>query len=346
MLPIYVYDPSSDDSLQASRGGGRVLQLIRENGKDLDLHFISRPSDAPRESILLIPTWYPFKKPLVRGRVARRQIQVIFDPVPHKFSNHFPTGLKGNLFFRINSFCLKKFDEIWTISDHSKQDLQTVLQIPAKQVKVLHLCVNRGVSSKHLSPTLPRTPLPGTFFLYVGDVNWNKNLVNLAKAIMAQPLPCVFVGRPFGKKEREVAKANTTDEWTRPYREFLNIAEGDPRFILLGYASESELLWLYQNCLANVLVSFDEGFGLSYIESAAQKTPSLLSDVEIFHETAGDTALLVDPNNHTDIAKGLAKLAADTDYREELGKQAYDRYVKFFHPDIFKKRLRELLTYF
>lgn len=345
MRPIYVYDPSQDDSLQGYRGGGRVLQLLRENSEGLDLHFISRLSDAPYESVLLIPTWYPFKKPLVWGRVARHQIQVIFDPIPLKFPDHFPIGFKGNLFFKINTFLLKNFDEIWTISDHSKKDLEDVVKIPAKRVKVLPLCVNRGVSSKHHSPTLPRTPLPGTFFVYVGDVNWNKNLVNLAKAILEQPLPCVFVGRPFGKKERESVKAGSPSEWTRPYREFLEIAESDPRFILLGYASESELLWLYQNCLANVLVSFDEGFGLSYIEAAAQRTPSLLSDTDIFHETAGDTALLVDPNNPNDIAKGLIKLATNQKDGEELGKKAYERYEKLFHPNIFKKRLKELLSH-
>lgn len=345
MLPIYVYDQSADDSLQANRGGGRVLQLIREWGENLDLKFVTRPSDAPFESILLIPDWYPYKKPLNWGRVARHQIQVIFDLIPHKFASHFPTGFKGDLFFTINSFLLKNCDEIWTISDHSRKDLHNILRIPAKRLKVLNLSVNRGVSSKDHSPTLPRSPLPGTFYLYVGDVNWNKNLVNLAKAIVAQPLPCIFVGRPFGKKEREALHGEPSSEWTRPYRDFLKIAEKDPRFLLHGYVSDDELLWLYQNCLANVLISYDEGFGLSYIEAAAQKIPSLLSHVEIFQETAGNTALFVDPDDPKDIANGLVKLASDREYRKELGKRAYDRYVKLFHPDIFKKRLRELLTH-
>jgi glycosyltransferase involved in cell wall biosynthesis len=197
--------------------------------------------------------------------------------------------------------------------------------------------------------------IPERFALYVGDVNWNKNLVNLAKAIQIANVPCVFVGKPFEnlKNEKGEMKINSqisnfkfqieTHPWLQEFHSFLKIAKNSKNFISLGYVEDQHLIELYKRAVCNVLVSRDEGFGYSYAEAATQKCPSVLSDVDIFHETAGDAALFANPTDPSAIAEKMTQLFQDTKARNDLGEEAYQNTHSRFSPDIFRQSIIDLV---
>jgi glycosyltransferase involved in cell wall biosynthesis len=57
---------------------------------------------------------------------------------------------------------------------------------------------------------------------------------------------------------------------------------------ITGYVSDDVKKCLYENCAAVVLPSFYEGFGMPILEALAYKKPLALSDIEVFHEVAGN----------------------------------------------------------
>lgn len=323
-MSIFVYDPTKNDSLSKVRGIGRYLQILKETLPKSTV-FTSDLSMIPFDSVFINPFINLTQPPLVSKRIAKKQIGVIHDIIPLQFPQHFPVGLRGKLNSWRNKDALKHYDVIVTDSEASKKKLVEKLRITNSKLKVIFPTLpsifNQEVSIKKKvsSANVPSFQLlNSSYLIYVGDVTWNKNLVSLAKAIQLGTLPCVFVGKTF----TSVVAVNS---WTAEFHEFMKITQGDRRFSFPGFISDDQLKTLYKNAAANILVSREEGFGFSYFEAASQKTPSVLSDIEIFHETSGDAAIFVDQSNPESIAQGIKKISEDKALRKSLGQKAYER---------------------
>ncbi len=315
------------DKIGAYRGAGRYYKALNAAGISYEQ----------------LPLWNPFTLPSVKPK--GRGVIAIFDVIPLKYTNHFPIGIKGKIKLFKNKLALKKFNIILTISQVAKHDIQNYLKIPADRIRVAYPPVdpvflkapkgNFGGSAKGLrAPGARKGKIP--YCIYVGDVNWNKNLPNLARAIKLSGIPCVFVGKAFSTPP-------LPHKWHRGYQEFYDLAKNDPLFIFPGYVSDEELVELYRNAVCNVLVSHDEGFGYSYAEAGALGVPSILSDVPIFQETAGSTALFASPTDTQDIADKITSLVADTKKRNELGKSAQKRVLELFDPKDFINAVSQLV---
>ena len=107
--------------------------------------------------------------------------------------------------------------------------------------------------------------------------------------------------------------------------------------------SDAELVWLYKHAVCNILPSYDEGFGLSYLEAASYETPSVLSDISVFHEIARDSALFVDPEKPKSISDAITLLSTNAQRRQDLGKKAKERSV-IFSPEKFKDHFQSSIN--
>jgi glycosyltransferase involved in cell wall biosynthesis len=135
--------------------------------------------------------------------------------------------------------------------------------------------------------------------LYIGDITWNKNLFNLGQAMLMTNIPLVLVGKALTNYN------NLEHPEKAAFRSFLHLAKHNPQFIFLGYAPDDQLLSLYRRARLVVLPSYDEGFGLPWLEAALQKKPVVLSDLEIFREITNGQAQYFDPQNPEAIAKQI-----------------------------------------
>jgi len=324
LASVYVYDPTANDSLSKVRGIGRYLQVLREQLPQ-ETVFTNDLSTVPFESVLINPFINLIQPPLITKRVAKKQIGVIHDLIPLQFPEHFHIGLKGKLNVFRNKIALKNYDQIITDSETSKKNIIDKLRISSSKIQVIFPTIPTVFSSK--STTNTQYSIPNTqYFIYVGDVTWNKNLVNLAKAIKLGTLPCVFVGKTFDKiNELRITNYKLTDPWSKEFVEFAKLVDGDKRFAFPGFISDDGLKALYKNAVANILISREEGLGFSYFEAASQKTTSILSDIDIFHETAGETAVFVDKDKPEELAKVIKKISEDVMLRKNLGQKAYER---------------------
>jgi len=388
MSNVLVYDPTISDSQSKVRGIGRYLQILRENFPDW--HFSSDlPTNGNGKTTFLNPFFNFLAPPLFIRRKFPKQIAVIHDLIPLKYPEHFPIGLKGKLTVLLNKIALLSYDVVITDSVQSKHDIVTMLHIPEKKVKVIYPCLptifDQNSHPKFISESIKKISKQTfidkilnqvqndnqkvqDYLLYVGDATWNKNLVNLAKAIKIQELPCVFVGKVFSKVNSYISKASAVGDffrlgkpegreptgenklstselnnpWNEDFNEFMSLTKDDKRFIFPGFITNEELMHLYQNTLCNILVSHDEGFGFSYLEASSQKCPSILSNIQVLREISNNAALFVDPEDSQSITSAIHLLHNDISLRNDLIKQSYER-SGFFSQQSFINMLNKAL---
>ena len=155
---------------------------------------------------------------------------------------------------------------------------------------------------------------PGEFWLAVGTIEPRKNLRRLLKAFSIYKekagflYPLVFAG---GKGWLEDA-----------LEEFVGGLGLTNDVRMLGYVSDEELAWLYSNCFSFVYPSLYEGFGLPVLEAMGMGAAVITSHTTSLPEVGGQAVHYINPFDENDIVRGLQRLFADNDYRQELKRKA------------------------
>ncbi len=324
------------DESSRSRGVGRYTQGL--------LDVVQKLPHA-RENVVINPFFSVHGARLASSNFQRNtnSVAVVHDLIPLKYSNHFSLGLLGKVRQKLNKSALKKYKMIVTDSLVSASDIHKMLGIPLEKMKVVYpFSPITEKQEKAIRPDkLPKHITKNGFALYVGDVNWHKNIVNIAKSCISANLTLVVVGKSFELLESKIGNHKELGE----LREFQSIWQNNTQLIqALGYVKDSELAWLYENALMNVLLSHDEGFGYSYVEAAHFGTPSILSDISIFREISGSRgAFFVDQNSIESISNALVHLKNSPEVRGEAGATAKIRSI-FFSREKFASDWQKLLN--
>ncbi len=122
--------------------------------------------------------------------------------------------------------------------------------------------------------------MKGKYFLYVGNAYPHKNLETLIRAASLARVRVVFVGKEdYFYKRLGIQPETVTD---------------------------SELSDLYKGAQALVFPSLMEGFGLPAVEALREGCPVIVSDIPIFHEILGNSAIYFDPHDADALAKLLS----------------------------------------
>jgi glycosyltransferase involved in cell wall biosynthesis len=154
----------------------------------------------------------------------------------------------------------------------------------------------------------PMPALAGTdFILYVGTAHLHKNLQRLADAAAGlEDVKLVLAGKPdlfYDQLQKYIAD-----------RRYTNVH-------YLGFVSDSQLAWLYQNAKLYVFPSLSEGFGLPGLEAMSYGVPVAAANASCLPEVYGEAAVYFDPANVDDIRVTLDGLLADPERLAQL-KQA------------------------
>ena len=163
--------------------------------------------------------------------------------------------------------------------------------IPEERLRLVPLGVDlTSVGEDEIARVREVHRLPPDYLLFVGTVEPRKNLGRLTRALARLPdaPPLVVAGAPGWGEAGAV--------------------DGDVRF--LGFVSEADKTALYAGAVAFCYPSEREGFGLPVLEAMAQGTPVVTSRGTSTEEVADGAAVLVDPFDVDDIARGLAEALA------------------------------------
>lgn len=213
-------------------------------------------------------------------------------------------------------------DFIISVSDHSRKIfLEIFPHYPPQRIKVVHE-VSRFVCQNIMKQSKPVKNLkPSEFWLTVGTLEPRKNFRRLFKSFArfrnktTAQFPLVHVG---GKG------------WLEDDLEGLILDLGlSDAVYFLGYQSDEELCWLYQNCFSFVYPSLYEGFGLPVLEAMELGAAVITSNLTSLPEVAGNAAHYVDPYSEQDIEMAFKKLFIDENFRLSLKNRAVIQAKKF-----------------
>jgi alpha-1,3-rhamnosyl/mannosyltransferase len=153
-----------------------------------------------------------------------------------------------------------------------------------------------------------RFDLPPRFILLVGVNKPHKNHAGLVRALALLPHDVALV--VAGPHDRRFPDA-------REIADHLGVTD---RVFALGPVASVDLPTLYAAADAFAFPSFDEGFGLPPLEAMACGTPVACARAGSLPEVVGESAVLFDPHDPSDIAAALRRILDD-----ELTSQHYRR---------------------
>lgn len=234
---------------------------------------------------------------------SKPTVITIHDVIPLKYPPHFPVGIRGRLSHFLQRLALKRVSHIITDSLASKADITKYLRVKPEKVTVVPLAPSSTRGNFRLSSKVKKDyGLPDQFLLYVGDINWNKNLPALITALSAQSssVHLVCVGKVFRDKP-DIPEYHAVTKAIKDH-------DLSSRVHLLGYVPSHHLPLIYRLATLYVQPSWDEGFGLPVLEAMRLGTPVLSSNRGSLPEVGGDAVYYFDPGVTGDLSAKLKKL--------------------------------------
>lgn len=223
---------------------------------------------------------------------------------------------------------IKNADKIITISETVKKEISDYFKYPENKILVVN-CSTTTDSKTDISideeALLNKFGIEKRkFILSVSSFNRRKNLKSLTEGfkICSNKYPnvkLVLVG-PKGNDKQ----INDID---------------NENIILPGYISNEELIVLYKNAQFYMSPSIYEGFGIPVIDAQKFGLPVLCSDIPIYREIAGESALFCKPDKDS-IATAIEKLIPNSDLQDKLGSLGIKN-VERFKYDIIKDQIQE-----
>ncbi len=254
-------------------------------------------------------------------------VVTIHDVIPLVFSKYYPVGIKGWINLQLQKRALNNVKAIITDSVSAKEDIAKYLKVPPEKIYPVYLGVSDSFKiirdELKLDILKQKYDLPETFALYIGNVNWNKNLSALAKACVNANTTLVLIGSGFEERE------NLDHPELKYFKDFLKEYESNPLIKILGYVGEDDLPLIINLSKMVLLPSFYEGFGLPILEAQACGVPVITSNVSSMPEVAGKGAILVDPSDEEEIEQAVKVLLVNSAKRAELIKKGLQNVARF-----------------
>lgn len=207
----------------------------------------------------------------------------------------------------------RKAARIATVSNYSKTDIVQTYRIGAEKVDVVYDGCNenfRPFSNEEQKLIREKYTVGVPYFLFVGALHPRKNVAGLLRAFddfksgTGRNEKLLIVGGEM-HKTGEIA-----DTWQK--MQFKNDV------VFTGRVAQEELYGIFGAALALTFVPFFEGFGIPILEAMYAGIPVICSNTTSMPEVGGDAVLYVEPGNVRQIAKAMAKIASDSDLRDEL----------------------------
>jgi len=260
-------------------------------------------------------------------------IVTVHDLIPREFKKHFPVGIKGEIKWLIQKNILKKVDRIITVSDYSKNIINQITKFPINKIYTTHLAADSSFKSikdeQILKQVKDKYQLPDKFVLFIGDINWNKNVPNLVKACLDAKYPLVIVGSSATKKNVPNHPWTQDILWLQSKAKELE-NQSTKGLIFTGFVPDEELPIFYNLATVYCQPSFGEGFGLPLVQAMQSGCPVAYSQTSCLPEIMSQNGISFDPNSINSIKNALKKYWDDPKVRQQYIKKGLD-YVKKFN---------------
>ena len=324
MLKLYI-DDSPLKTGHAVRGIGAYTRGLKEAMKKRE--GVSLAERADGADVILYPYFDLFFNTL-RIKKGEKVVVMIHDVIPLLYPKNYPPGIKGKLNFLKQKKELKKAALIVCDSETSKKDIVRFLDIPQEKVFPTHLAPNSNVKpisdKKTLETVKGKYDLPEKFVLYVGDINYNKNVLTLVKACTDINVCLVIAGKQAASEEFDREHIENKD-----LKELIEVYGSNPLVKRVGFVPDEDLSAIFSLATLYCQPSFYEGFGLPVLEAMKAGCPVICSKTQALVEIAEDGALYFDPKDCEGLKEILEETLDDTKKLQEFRERGFNQVKKF-----------------
>lgn len=220
---------------------------------------------------------------------------------------------------------LQRADRVIAISESTKRDLVAFFGAAPEHISVVYCGLDPVFAVDYdraeIDHLRARRHLPEHFILFVGTIEPRKNVVRLirafARAKRTARLPHALV--LVGARGWKYAEVDAVIEQEGLMNDV----------IFAGYVPQDELPIWYRAADLFVYPSLFEGFGLPPLEAMASGTPVVTSRASSLPEVVGDAAILVAPEDETELADAITRGVSDRTLRDELRTRGQTRVTNF-----------------
>jgi glycosyltransferase involved in cell wall biosynthesis len=236
---------------------------------------------------------------------------------------------------------LLRAERVIAVSAATRRDVENLLGIPAQRVRQIYeapdprfLRPDAGgetagaaeAAAADRQRILERYQVNYPFVLYAGAVRPQKNIPRLVEAFAV--LRGDLENHPIYKDLRLIIIGDEISRYPSVRRAVIKTRVEDVvRF--LGFVPVQTLRVFFEAASAFVFPSLYEGFGLPPLEAMACGTPVVTSNVSSLPEVVNDAAVLVNPENVFDIARGIREVLLDENLRADLIRRGYQQTRRF-----------------
>jgi glycosyltransferase involved in cell wall biosynthesis len=227
---------------------------------------------------------------------------------------------------------LMRARRVIAVSDATRRDMQNLMGIPPNRIQRVYNAPDPGFydlsghGSDDHQRILERYQIQYPYLLYAGNVRKHKNVPRLVEAFAV--LREQLADHPKYRDLRLVIIGNTISQHPG-VRQAVIKSRVEHLVRFLGYVPFDTLRCFYESAAAFVFPSRYEGFGLPPLEAMACGAPVVTSNVSSLPEVVGDAAVLVNPENVFDIARGIREALLNEPLREELIRRGKAQAARF-----------------
>jgi len=293
MIKVLI-DTSPLGNASAIRGIGVYTSLLTEylsKRQDVEVFRSTDPglADEVKFDIIHYPYFDLFFSTLPLLRRTKRVVTV-HDVIPLKFAGHYPAGIKGGLLYQKQKISLKNTNGVITDSLASKADIEEQLGLDPAKIHAVYLAGNPNIKRslpRDIAAIRKKYHLPAEYCLYVGDINYNKNLPQLIKALKYLPekVKLVMVGKAF--MPQEIPEW----QWIDTQLEMSNVRSRVMMLPEITGDATHELSAIYSGARVYVQPSLYEGFGLPVLEAMQSCVPVVCAQNSSLVEVGGQRAV-------------------------------------------------------
>lgn len=272
----------------------------------------------------------PYFDPFLLQKISQyrgKKVVTIHDLIPIEFKQYYPAGIKGNILWNINRLVAKKFNAIITDSEYSKKTITRLLKVNSSNVYDILLAASaefKPITKAEAKKLTANLKLPEKFVVYTGDVNWNKNVPNLAKACIKLRVPLVVIGKSAATNQI------ATHPWTQHLKELKSLQAQNPYLIITpGFLKTPILNAVYNLSSIYCQPSYAEGFGLGLLEAMQTGCPAISSNQTSLPEVAGPKLTTFNPYITSEPFKTLKRVLSNNNLLKTLSVEGIKQSKKF-----------------
>jgi glycosyltransferase involved in cell wall biosynthesis len=294
-----------------TRGTGvytkNLIEAIQKYESDHIVTLFSEGEEIPGDSdVVHYPFFDPYFLTLPLAK-PKPTVVTVHDVIPLVFPDKFPAGIRGTIKWQVQKMSLLGASAVLTDSQASKRDIARIVDISQEDVFVVPLApapqYSTEIGTDDIEKAKEKYHLPKHYVLYVGDVNWNKNILGLIEAWgkfvtmwKGSELPrLVLLGSAFTNE--------MLPETKEIFRQLHSLGIKDT-VQMPGHIEDEDMAACYSGSLLTVLPSMYEGFGFPVLEAMMCNVPVIASNASSIPEISGPSPLF-NPSDPNEIANAI-----------------------------------------